>query len=183
MHRHQDRHAELSQCLGNQSFLTGAYRRRRSGHDCPFRRHQHEIAHEHRVRFVDASSVDVMDDDPGRPIGLGERVMLLPHAVRRKIRSHLHGVEVGDCIKLGTGPAQQHGVQPSDLRGDAPVAPGGRHVLGHRRQARRPQLPAVGRRQDRRAHDANSRCRINRPPTWWTGPRAPWPRLPVGWEC
>jgi hypothetical protein len=179
MHRHQDRHAELSQCLGNQSFLSGADCRRRSGHDCPFRRHEHEIAHEHRVRFVDASSLDVMDDDSCRPVGLGERVMLLSHAVRRKIRSHLHGVEVGDRIKLGTGPAQQHGVQPPDLRGDAPVAPGGRHVLGHCRETRRPQLPAVCRREDRCAHERNSGRGISRRPLRWTGPRAQWPELPA----
>jgi hypothetical protein len=116
MDGHQNRNAKLRECLRDQPLLSGANSRRGSGHDCALGRHEHQVAHKHRVRFIDSSPLDVVNHHTGRPICVGERVMLFPHAVRRKVRSHLHRVEIGNRVQFWTGSAQQHRVQPPDLR-------------------------------------------------------------------
>jgi len=57
-----------------------------------------------------------MNHDAGRSVCISERVMLLPHAVRRQIGSHLHCVEIRDRVELRPRPTQLHGLQPRNLR-------------------------------------------------------------------
>jgi hypothetical protein len=57
-----------------------------------------------------------MNHDAGRSVCISERVMLLAHAVRRQIGSHLHRVEIRDRVELRPRPTQQHGLQSRNLR-------------------------------------------------------------------